>query len=124
MLYAHYICVIKKTALKAVDLICKETNSRMNGLVVCDMKADENGVPLVTEINIRHVAFSSSFANAGFNISEYQLLVALNREHELSPELEKVYPIDNLILRDVDGQPIYLEHYHPIVIGEFVEKQL
>jgi len=116
--------VIRDTAIRAIDILSQETHSIMNGLIVCDMKADENGRPLVTEINIRHVAFSSSFANAGFNVSEYQLLVALNREHELSPELEKVYPIDNLILRDVDGQPIYLEHYHPIVIGEFAEKRL
>ena len=100
---------IKKTALRAVKLICEETNSTMNGLVVCDMKADENGVPLVTEINIRHVAFSSSFANAGFNISEYQLLLALGRGDELSEEVEMIFPKNNLILRDVDGQPIYIK---------------
>ena len=43
--------LIKGTALKAIDIICKETNTIMNGLVVCDMKANENGIPLVTEIN-------------------------------------------------------------------------
>ena len=113
---------IKKTALKAVDLICEETNSTMNGLVVCDMKADENGVPLVTEINIRHVAFSSSFANAGFNISEYQLLLALGRGDELSEEVEMIFPKNNLILRDVDGQPIYIKDYKPLMEGDFIDK--
>jgi len=92
----------------------------MNGLVVVDMKADENGNPLVTEINIRHVAFSSSFANAGFNLSEYQLLCALNRQNELTTEVEKIYPKNNLILRDVDGQPIYIENYSPINVGEYI----
>ena len=111
---------IKQTALKAVDLICQETNTTMNGLVVCDMKADKNGVPLVTEINIRHVAFSSSFANAGFNISEYQLLLALGRGDELSDEIEMTFPKNNLILRDVDGQPIYLKEYKPLKEGEFI----
>lgn len=115
--------MIKKTALKAVDLICEETNSTMNGLVVCDMKADENGVPLVTEINIRHVAFSSSFANAGFNISEYQLLLALGRGDELTEEVEMTFPKNNLILRDVDGQPIYLNEYKPLKEGEFIAKR-
>ena len=113
---------IKKTALKAVDLICEETNSTMNGLVVCDMKADEKGVPLVTEINIRHVAFSSSFANAGFNISEYQLLLALGRGDELSEEVEMIFPKNNLILRDVDGQPIYIKDYKPLMEGDFIDK--
>ena len=113
---------IKKTALQAIEILCKETNTVMNGLVVCDMKADENGVPFVTEINIRHVAFSSSFANAGFNISEFQLLLALNRGDEISPEIEMTFPPNNLILRDVDGLPIYLKDYRPILEGEFIEK--
>lgn len=113
---------IRETALRAIEILCQETHTTMNGLVVCDMKADEKGKPYVTEINIRHVAFSSSFANAGFNISEYQLLVALGREKELSPEIEKIYPKDNLILRDVDGLPIYLEHYTSIKEGEYIEK--
>lgn len=111
---------IKEVALKAIEIIRKNTNSIMNGLVVVDMKADENGNPLVTEINIRHVAFSSSFANAGFNLSEYQLLCALNRQNELTTEVEKLYPKNNLILRDVDGQPIYIENYSPINVGEFI----
>lgn len=113
---------LKATALKAIDVICKSTSSRMTGLVVVDMKADENGKPLVTEINIRHVAFSSSFANAGFNLSEYQLLCVLDRDNELSPNIEKTYPSNNLILRDVDGLPIYIENYKSLCIGDYIEK--
>lgn len=113
---------IKDVALKAIEIIRKNTNSIMNGLVVVDMKADENGNPLVTEINIRHVAFSSSFANAGFNLSEYQLLCALNRQNELTTEVEKIYPKNNLILRDVDGQPLYIENYTPLKNGEYISK--
>lgn len=111
---------IKDVALKAIEIIRKSTNSNMNGLVVVDMKADANGNPLVTEINIRHVAFSSSFANAGFNLSEYQLLCILGRQNELTSEIEKIYPENNLILRDVDGQPIYVENYKPINIGDYI----
>lgn len=111
---------IKTLALKAIEIIRDSTNSIMQGLVVVDMKADENDNPLVTEINIRHVAFSSSFANAGFNLSEYQLLCILGRQSEISSEIEKIYPPNNLILRDVDGQPIYVENYMPIKIGEFL----
>lgn len=111
---------IKTVALRAIEIIRDSTNSIMNGLVVVDMKADEKGNPLVTEINIRHVAFSSSFANAGFNLSEYQLLCILGRQSELSSEIEKVYSENNLILRDVDGQPIYIENYKPIIVGEYI----
>jgi len=109
---------IKDTALKALDILCNQTGEKMNGLVVADMKEDENGNPIITEINIRHVAFSSSFAMAGQNIAEAQLLLALNRDDEVLRDIEKQYPKGNLLLRDVDGQPIYIEGEMPLKIGE------
>lgn len=108
-------------ALKVIDKVCQHTNTVMNGMVVVDMKADAEGNPRVTEINIRHVAFSSSFANAGFNLAEYHLLCTLERENELTPELEKIYPENNYILRDVDGLPIYVDNYQPLKVGDCVE---
>ena len=113
---------IKQTALNAIEILCKQTGEVMNGLVVVDMKGDNQDRPMITEINIRHVAFSSSFANAGFNISEYQLLLALNRENELSDEIEKTYPQNNAILRDVDGLPIYVEDIVELGMGECYSK--
>lgn len=113
---------IKETALRAIDILCKQTGEVMNGLVVVDMKANALGLPIITEINIRHVAFSSSFANAGFNLSEYQLLLALGRANEISDEIEKIYPENNLILRDVDGLPIYVSEPKNISVGEYISK--
>lgn len=113
---------IKEVALKAIDILCKKTGEEMNGLVVVDMKEDASGKPIITEINIRHVAFSSSFAMAGQNISEAQLLLALDRDEEIDGPVQKDYPIDNLLLRDVDGQPIYIEKEFPIETGEYYKK--
>ncbi len=109
---------IRKVALDTIGFVANKCGVKMNGLVVADMKADAAGNPKVTEINIRHVAFSSSFANAGFNLSEYHLLCALGRESELSPEIEKTFPKNNLILRDVDGAPVFVDNYVPMKIGE------
>lgn len=111
---------VTELALKVIDKVCKHTNTVMNGMVVVDMKADAEGNPRVTEINIRHVAFSSSFANAGFNMAEFHLLCTLGRENELSPELEKIYPENNYILRDVDGLPVYVDNYQPFKVGDCV----
>ncbi len=114
---------IKETALKAVDIVRKATNSEnMNGLVVTDMKADENGVPYVTEINLRYVAYSSMFATVGFNIPEFHLLYALGRDSEVDDTLEMSFPKNNLMLRDVDGLPIFVKDYQPIKEGEFRSK--
>ncbi len=105
-------------AYDAVMSVVGQTGEVMNGLVVTDLKEDGNGNPVVTEINIRHVAFTSTFANAGFNFSEYQLLCLMGRKNEIPDELTIQFPEDNCMLRDVDGLPIYLDHYKPIAIGE------
>lgn len=105
-------------AFDAIMTITDKTGEVMNGLVVTDLKEDVNGNPIVTEINIRHVAFTSTFANAGFNFSEFQMMILTGRESEISSEETKMFPDDNIMLRDVDGLPIYLEHYNAIQTGE------
>lgn len=115
---------IKQTALEAIDILCQQTGEKMNGLVVIDMKCKSDGTPIITEINLRHVAYSSMFAVAGFNISEYQLLMALDRDNEVSPELEKIFPLGNLMLRDVDGEPIYVESVKNLKVGEYFSKEV
>ena len=109
---------IKKVALDAIRNICESTNERMNGLVVVDMKEDKDGKPIITEINIRHVAFSSSFAMAGHNIAEAQLLLVLNRKDEIEGDVVKDYPLENFILRDVDSNPIYIASPKQLEVGE------
>ena len=109
---------IRETALEAVRILTEKTGTVMNGLIVVDLKADAAGTPKITEINLRHVAYSSLFASAGFNLAEYHLLCALDREDELSPETEMAFPPENLILRDVDGVPLYVPHPQPLRVGE------
>lgn len=104
-------------AKQAVEKIAKITKETMNGLVVVDLKEDADGNPLVTEINIRHVAFTSSFANGGLNFSEAQLLLMMGQQHLIPDYKTKFFPEDNLILRDVDGLPIYVEHFTDTTIG-------
>ena len=106
-------------ALDAILSIITKTSETMNGLVVTDLKEDIKGNPIITEINIRHVAFTSTFANAGLNFSEYQMMILTGRENEIPSELTMTFPNDNIMLRDVDGIPIYMEHYNTIQIGEY-----
>lgn len=114
---------IKQNALKAIDIVCNATHSVMNGLVVVDMKADENGQAKVTEINIRYVAYNCCLASAGFNLAEYHLLAILGRSNELSREVEMTFPKNNLFLRDVDGPPFYVPNYKPLSSGDCVSKK-
>lgn len=111
---------IKKNALDAIEIVCKATNSILNGVVVVDMKGDANGVAKVTEINIRYVAYNSCLASAGFNLAEFHLLTLLGRSGELSHEQEISFTADNRFLRDVDGLPVYVSHLKSIEVGKFI----
>jgi carbamoyl-phosphate synthase large subunit len=94
-------------AVSAVLSIASETGEIMNGFVAVDMREDRNGNPLITEINLRHVACTSAFAQAGHNLAEAQLLATLGRAREIGP-VAMDYPEGNLILRDIDGPPIWV----------------
>ncbi|MDE5875980.1 MAG: hypothetical protein K2H47_00515 [Muribaculaceae bacterium] len=111
-----------EVARTAVERIAAITGETMNGLIVVDLKENADGQPLVTEINIRHVAFTSSFANAGLNFAETQFLILTDQKDKISPEKTLIFPKDNLILRDVDGLPIYLESFSEVNPGECYTK--
>ncbi len=105
---------ISDVSLRAVRHLCAVTGETMNGLVTVDLREDETGRPRVTEINLRPVAFTSAFAQAGFNLSEYQLHCALGQEADVPPEQERRYPGQNIVLRDVDGLPLYVSNPSPV----------
>jgi len=113
---------IISVASDAVKIICNEYNEQMNGIIAVDLKADKVGNPYITEINLRHVAATFAFAYAGFNLAEYQLLLTLNKVDLIDTLLEKEYSNDNLILRDIDGLPVWIEHYNELMTGEFIER--
>lgn len=110
-----------KAAESAVEQICQITSETMHGLVAVDFRESRSGVPMITEINLRHVAATSSFAAAGFNLAEAQLLLTLNRFDELGPT-EVTFPKQNMIFRDIDGAPIWVADYKPLSIGEGVPR--
>lgn len=108
---------------EGVERVLKKTGEVMNGLVVVDLKENESGLPMITEINLRHVAFTSTFANAGLNFSEAQLLCMLGREDEIPVKGTKIFPENNAMLRDVDGLPVYTEHFSMPELGQAFETE-
>ena len=103
----------------AVESILRKTNETMHGIVAVDFCEARDATPMITEINLRHVAATYSFAAAGFNLAEAQLLLTLGRVEELGPK-EATFPERNMILRDIDGAPIWLPDYQDLAIGDCV----
>jgi len=103
----------------AVASILRQTNETMHGIIAVDFREAADTKPLITEINLRHVAATHSFAAAGFNLAEAHLLLTLGRLEELGPK-EAIYSERNIILRDIDGEPIWLSDYKELPVGGFV----
>ena len=103
----------------AVASILQQTHETMHGIIAVDFREASDSRPMITEINLRHVAATYSFAAAGFNLAEAQLLLTLGRVDELGHK-EAIYPEHNIILRDIDGAPIWLADYKNLEIGEYV----
>ncbi len=100
---------IVSVAIKAMDYLFNNLNIKPHGFFTIDLKEDENGKPFITEINVRHVAFTQCLAAAGANFAEDTMRLLSNDEsfdHNYKMyEFEK----DLIFLRDVDSYPILMK---------------
>lgn len=81
-----------------------------HGIFSFDLKEDKNGNLKVTEINIRHMAYTGVMAHVGFDLIEDTIRImedgnADNVKRDQFHHYEKPY----VFLRDVDVEPIVLE---------------
>lgn len=96
-------------AQKAMEKVFEVTGSEAHGFFTADFKEDENGKPYITEINVRHVAFTQCFAAGGANFAEDTIRLLDN-----DPGFEKSYKMyefekDLIFLRDVDEEPVLMK---------------
>jgi hypothetical protein len=81
----------------------------LNGIFTVDFKEDLMGNPKITEINIRHVAFTSSIAAGGANLPlDTMKGMFMENPTEMQP-LHYSFPEGIVFLRDVDGSPIVMK---------------
>jgi hypothetical protein len=92
--------------------ISNKVNSDLNGIFTVDYKEDAGGRPKITEINIRHVAFTSSMAAGGANIP-YDTVKAMAEVNPLSnmKRIDYRYAEELIFLRDVDSEPIVMKQH-------------
>jgi carbamoyl-phosphate synthase large subunit len=105
-------------AEQAVRYVAGLAGEPAHGLLTVDLREDRSGALKVTEINVRHVAATSALAEGGANMAEAQLLATLGRVDEIG-ETVPSFPDDNVILRDIDGAPLWLTDYRELAVGEY-----
>ncbi len=104
-------------AEQAVRFLGGLTGESAHGLLTVDFREDHSGALKVTEINVRHVAATSALASGGANLAEAQILATLGRLDEVGEPVPH-FPDDNVILRNIDGAPLWLTGYRELVVGE------
>jgi carbamoyl-phosphate synthase large subunit len=107
----------RTVAERAVRLVAELVGEPAHGLLTVDLRGDSSGAPKVTEINVRHVAATSALAAGGANLAEAQLLATLGRREEIGEPVPR-FPEENVILRDIDGEPIWLGGGPELAVGE------
>lgn len=98
-----------EVAKRSMDILFEKTNSKKHGFFTVDLKDDESGNPLVTEVNIRHVAFSQCFSACGANFPEDTIRL-LDNDTTFDKNF-KLYEFEEgtIFLRDVDSLPIIMK---------------
>jgi hypothetical protein len=97
------------TAVEAMDAMFAYTNAAKHGFYTVDFKEDAEGKPYITEVNVRHVAFTQCFAAGGANFATDTLELLTQPE---TFDLEyKMYEFEEglIFLRDVDALPILMK---------------
>lgn len=98
-----------ETAKKAMDHLFAATGAPQHGFFTVDFKEDEKGKPYITEINVRHVAFTQCFAAAGANFAA-DTIRFLDDAATVKKEFVHYQFEEGLIfLRDVDSLPIIMK---------------
>ena len=95
---------------RCIKYLEKKLGVLAHGILSFDLKEDSNGNMKVTEVNIRHMAYTGVMARVGFDLIEdtIKIMEAGNCDRiERTPYYH--YDKPYIFLRDVDVEPIILE---------------
>lgn len=97
------------SAIRAMDHLFEKSGAHKHGFFTVDFKEDGNGKPYITEINIRHVAFTKCFAAGGANFAEDTIRLLDGDNTFMNDYKMYEFEKDLIFLRDVDNTPILMK---------------
>jgi len=115
--------VSRTAAEQAIRLVSRQQDEPAHGLFTVDLREAVDGVPKITEINVRHTAGTSSLAAGGANLAEAQVLASLGRGDDIG-DVSVTFADHDIILRDIDGPPLLLKEEPQLEFGASVSRAL
>lgn len=89
--------------------ICKKLNMEAHGVLSFDLKEDKEGSMKVTEVNIRHMAYTGVMAEVGFDLVSDTIILLKEGKEQVQKAEYFHYDKPYIFLRDVDALPVVLE---------------
>lgn len=101
---------INKFCDSCIKYLEKKLGVLAHGILSFDLKEDKNGNMKVTEVNIRHMAYTSVMAHVGFDLIEDTIHIMEDGNADwVARDQYHHYDKPYVFLRDVDVEPIILE---------------
>ena len=95
---------------KCIKYLENKLNVKAHGILSFDLKEDKDGNIKVTEVNIRHMAYTGVMAEAGFDLIEDTIRIMEDKNCDNVVRNQYYhYKKPYVFLRDVDVEPILLE---------------
>lgn len=95
---------------ECISCLCDKLKVKASGVFSFDLKEDKNGNLRVTEVNVRHMAYTGIMADVGFDIISDSMKILEDGNASLI-ERNKYFNYDKpyVFLRDVDIEPIIID---------------
>lgn len=93
---------------ESMGFLSKKMNVKPHGVFSFDLKLDKEGNFKITEINIRHMAYTGVMAEAGFDLIQDSVKYLSNETNLIKHNRNYEYKNENMFLRGVDTEPIVL----------------
>lgn len=104
---------INKFCDSCVKYLEKQLNVKAHGILSFDLKEDKDGQLKVTEINIRHMAYTGVMAKVGFDLIEDTIRIMEDgNANRINRDQYHHYDKPYVFLRDVDVEPVVLDSDH------------
>ena len=101
---------INKFCDDCIKYLCNKLQVPAHGILSFDLKEDKNGNLKVTEVNIRHMAYTGVMTRVGFDlISDTMTIMEDGNADRIVRDPYHHYDKPYIFLRDVDVEPIVLE---------------
>ncbi|MDY0143716.1 MAG: hypothetical protein RBR97_17665 [Bacteroidales bacterium] len=94
---------------ECIKFVSKKLNIPAHGVLSVDLKEDSSGNLKITEVNIRHMAYTGVMADAGLNLIEDTILLLEKGIERIQQNQYYQFDKPYVFLRDVDIEPIILE---------------